>query len=80
MANFKDSLEILEFNSSCVRSIGLLELILKQAENLVALTEPDKDFKDYKFLRKLSMRLCETHRDYTLNPGMGASQEIVMLQ
>ena len=73
LTNFKGSLEVLEFNSSCVRSIGLLELILRQAENLVALTEPDKDFKDYEFLRNLSTSLCEIHRDYTPNSGTGAS-------
>ena len=80
LTKLKDSLEVLEFNSSCLRSIGLLELILKQMENLVALTEPDKDFKDYEFLRELSIRLRETRKDYTLNSGIGASQEIVVLQ
>ena len=80
LTNLKGSLEALEFNSSCPGSIGLLELILKQMENLVALTEPDKDFKDYEFLRELSTRLRETREDYTSNSGTGALQEIVVLQ
>ena len=72
LTNLKDSLTGLEFNSSCDGSIGLLELILKQIENLVTLTESDKDFKDYEFLRNLSIRLREIRKDYTLNSGIGA--------
>jgi IS605 OrfB family transposase len=72
LTNLKDSLNVLEFNSSCDGSIGLLELILKQIENLVTLTESDKDFKDYEFLRNLSIRLREIRKDYTLNSGIGA--------
>ena len=72
LTNLKDSLEVLEFNSSCDGSIGLLELILKQIESLVTLTESDKDFKDYEFLRNLSIRLREIRKDYTFNSGIGA--------
>lgn len=81
ITKLKGSLRDVNFESSCNGSIGLVELVLHQIQNLVTLTESDKDFSSLnELLRKLSISLRETREDYTPKSGMGALQKYAVLQ
>ena len=81
VTKLKDSLRDVNFESSCNGSFELVELVLHQIQNLVTLTESDKDFSSLnELLRKLLTSLRETRKDYTSKSGTGALQECVVLQ